>query len=168
VKTDGSNLTRLTNLTGFAAEPVWSADGRRIAFETSGDGDKVYAMAADGSDLKLLNSGPGGSGPGRPLWSPDSTQVVFFSTPGSPGAFDSEVWVIEADGSQPRRLYHGPCCIGTWAAPIWSPDGRYIAFAVGQLTPDPERTGIFVMRADGTELRKLAAEVAEVTWQPRP
>jgi Tol biopolymer transport system component len=167
VKTDGSDLTRLTNLTGFAANPVWSSDGRRIAFETSGDGDKVYAMAANGSELTLLSSGPGGSGPGRPLWSPDGTQVVFFNTPGTPGAFNAEVWVIKADGSERRRLYRGVCCVGTWAAPIWSPDGMYIAFGVGLLMPDPEQTGIFVMRADGTELRKLATDVAEVTWQAR-
>jgi len=170
VKTDGSDLTRLTNLTGYAAHPVWSPDGRRIAFDVSGEGegDKVYAMAADGSELTLLSSGPIGSGPGRPLWSPDGTQVVFFSTPGSPGAFSAEVWVIKADGSEPRRLYQGSCCIGTWAAPIWSPDGRYIAFGVGSLYPDQFPSGIFIIRTDGTQLRKLTTDVEEVAWQRKP
>ncbi|MEK6275465.1 MAG: hypothetical protein AABM30_09025 [Actinomycetota bacterium] len=168
VKTDGSALTRLTNLPGYAATPVWSPDASGIAFETSGDGDKVYAMAADGSELSLLNSGPGGSGPGRPVWSPDATQILFFNTPGSAGAYNAEVWVVKADGSERRRVYGGPCCIGTWAAPIWSPNGMYIAFGVGQSMPDPERTGIFVMRADGSELRRLTEDVAEVAWQPKP
>jgi Tol biopolymer transport system component len=168
VRTDGSDLTRLTNLAGYAAQPVWSPNGSRIAFETSGVGDKVYAMAVDGSELTLLSSGPSGSGPGRPLWSPDGTQIVFFSTPGSPGAFTAEVRVIKADGSEPRRLYQGSCCIGTWAAPIWSPDGRYIAFGVGSLYPDQFRSGIFIMRADGTQLRMLTTNVEEVAWQRKP
>jgi Tol biopolymer transport system component len=168
VRTDGTDLTRLTNLPGYATHPVWSPDGSRIAFETAGVGDKVYAMAADGSELTLLSSEPSGSGPGRPFWSLDGTQIVLFSTPGSPGAYTAEVWVIRADGSEPRRLFKGPCCVGTWAAPIWSPDGRYIAFGVGSLYPDQFPSGIFIMKADGTQLRKLTADVAEVTWQRKP
>jgi Tol biopolymer transport system component len=168
VKTDGSDLTRLTNLTGFAANPSWSPNGSRIAFESTGQGDKVYAMAANGSDLTLLSSEPSGSGPSRPLWSPDGTQVVFFNTRGSPGAFSAEVWVIKPDGSEPRRLYQGLCCIGTWAAPVWSPDGRYIAFGVGSLQPDQFPSGIFIMRADGTKLRKLTADVTDAAWQRKP
>ena len=168
VRTDGSDLRMLTNLPGYSARPVWSPDGSRIAFETSGVGDKVYAMAADGSKLTLLSSGPSPSGPGRPLWSPDGTQIVFFSTPGTPGAFTAEVWVIKADGSEPRRLYQGSCCISTWAAPIWSPDGRYIAFGVGPLYPDQFPSGIFIMRADGTQLRMLTTDVEEVAWQRKP
>jgi Tol biopolymer transport system component len=168
VKTNGSHPTRLTNLAGYAAHPAWSPDGSRIAFDVSGDGEKVYAMAADGSELTLLSSGSGGEGPGLPLWSPLGTQIVFFRTPGSPGAFTAEVGLIKADGTERQRLYHGPCCIGTWAAPIWSPDGRYIAFGVGSLYPNQFSSGIFIMRSDGTELRKLAADVEEVAWQRKP
>jgi Tol biopolymer transport system component len=168
IRTDGSDVTRLTNLAGYAAHPVWSPDGSRIAFETSGVGDKVYAMAADGSELTLLNSGPGGTGPSYPVWSPDGTQIVFFSTPGSPGAFTAEVRVVKADGSEPRRLYQGSCCVGTWAAPIWSPDGRYIVFGVGPLYPDQFASGIFIMRADGTQLRRLTTDIEEVAWQRKP
>ena len=36
--------------------------------------------------------------------------------------------MIGADGSEPTRLFHGGCCIGDWDGPVWSPDGRQIAF----------------------------------------
>jgi Tol biopolymer transport system component len=170
VKTDGSGLARLTNLPGLAHDPAWSPDGSRIAFEVSGAavGDKIYSMAADGSELTVLSTGPSGSGPGRPSWSPDGTRVLFFKTPGNPGEYTPEVWVVKADGGEPRRLYQGPCCVGTWAAPIWSPDGRYVAFGVGSLYPDQFPKGIFVMTADGAPLHRLTTDVAEVAWQRKP
>ena len=115
---------------------------------------------ADGSGRLRLHEG------GRlttPSWSPDGQRIAF--TDDRQGG--TAIYLIKADGSERRRLYRGVCCVGTWAAPIWSPDGMYIAFGVGLLMPDPEQTGIFVMRADGTELRKLATDVAEVTWQAR-
>jgi Tol biopolymer transport system component len=170
VRTNGSNLTRLTNLPGYPAHPVWSPDGSRIAFETSGVGedDKVYAMRADGSELTLLRSGPSGTGPSFPLWSPDGTEIVVLTTPGTPGDFFADVWVIKADGSEARRPYQGNCRISSWAAPIWSPDGRYIAFGVGCSDPDQLPRGIFIMRADGTELVNLTTYPEALAWQRKP
>jgi Tol biopolymer transport system component len=166
VKVDGTDLARLTNLPGYSGDPVWSPDGSRIAFDAWGEGqdDRIYTMTADGSDLTLLTSGARGSGPGRPSWSPNGAQIVFFNTPGSPGAFSAEVWLTKADGSERRRLYQSDCCIGTWARPIWSPDGRYIAFGVG-LSTGGEENGIFVMKTDGTQRRQLTGAVEEIAWQ---
>ena len=170
VRSDGSDLRQLTHLPGYASNPDWSDDGSRIAFDVSGGGeaesDRIYAIASDGSTLTLLSAGPKGSGPGRPAWSLDGTQVVFFNTPGTPAAFSSEVVAVRADGTQRRRLYQGLCCVSTWARPIWSPDGKYIAFGVGRI--DGEDSGIFVMREDGSGLRTLASESAEVSWQRKP
>lgn len=68
-----------------------------------------------------------------PRWSPDGRQVVFASdrahhtgTPRDTGAPDLDIWLIAADGSNPRRLT-------TEAAedvdPTWTPDGRGIVFS---------------------------------------
>jgi TolB protein len=81
-----------------------------------------------------------------------------------------------SDGMGLTRLTHSP---GNDAHPAWSPDGKWIAFSSGrgrfkdemarggggQPTPD-----VFVMRADGTDVRRLtddAVEEGTVTFAPK-
>jgi Tol biopolymer transport system component len=172
VKPDGTGLMRLTDRHDQTGNPASSPDGRMIAFDAWDESEsRLYVMRADGSGLTLLKSGPGASGPGVPAWSPDGARIVFLSTPGTPGAYEAEIWTINPDGTQPMRLYRSDCCISTWGRPIWSPDGRFIAFAVGLSTPDGALAppGMYVMNADGTGLHKIATEhgvLMEPAWQP--
>jgi dipeptidyl aminopeptidase/acylaminoacyl peptidase len=72
--------------------------------------------------------------------------------------FNSEIFVMNADGSAPTRLTNNAA---SDAAPAWSPDGRRIAFE-----SDSE---IFVMNADGsapTRLTNNAASDAAPAWSP--
>jgi Tol biopolymer transport system component len=153
---DGSHMTKITN-SAFAAGPQWSPDGREIAFD--GD-DQIYIVDADGSDQKLLFDGMVGSGPGVPSWSPDGTKLAFFNTPGESGNFTAEVWTMARDGSVKQRLFRSACCVMNWAAPVWSPDGKKIAFAA------TSADGTFVVASDGSGLRRLStASASGLTWQ---
>lgn len=168
VKPDGTSLTRLTDRHDWTANPASSPDGRMIAFDAADEAEsRLYVMRADGSGLTLLKSGPG-SGPGVPAWSPDGARILFLTTPGAPGGYEAEIWTINPDGTQPMRLYRSDCCISNWGRPIWSPDGRYIAFAVGLAMPDanPRPSGIYVMNADGTGQRRITTAQMEPAWQP--
>lgn len=156
VRPDGSHLTKITD-SAFAANPRWSPNGRKIAFDGSG---KIFIVDADGSDQKLVVDGTTGSLAGVPSWSPDGTKLAFFNTPGEPGISTAEVWTMSSDGSARQRLYHSPCCVEGWAAPIWSPDGKKIAFAA------TSADGTFVIGSDGTGLRRLSTASAKgITWQ---
>jgi Tol biopolymer transport system component len=166
VRPDGSQLTRITN-SATAADPQWSPDGRKIAY----DGDnKIFIIDADGSHQELLFARKAGSGPvpgkaggglGVPSWSPDGTRLAFFNTPRSQGGYRAEVWTINADGSAKRRLYRSVCCLWNWAAPVWSPDGKQIAFAASAAH------GLLLIASDGRRLRRLsrAPATAQLTWQ---
>ncbi len=77
---------------------------------------------------------------------------------------NSEIYVMNADGSDPRRLTNQR---GEDYWPTWSPDGTQIAFA-------SERDGnfeIYVMNADGSNQRRLThnnANDLEPAWSPAP
>ncbi len=128
--------------------------------------DRVVVMNADGSDQRVLVDQGGPQGPGAPAWSPDGTRIAYVTTPGSIGQnrghFSFEVWVIGADGSERTRLFHGDCCIGDWDGPVWSPDGRRIAFF------DDVDVGYgtwLVVNADGTGAPTEIDELEVKSWR---
>jgi len=76
----------------------------------------------------------------RPFWSPDGSQIVFFSN--RTGSY--KIWVMNADGSSQRPLTQGT---SDDRRPSWSPDGKWIVF-------DSDRSSereIWVVSADGGE-----------------
>jgi dipeptidyl aminopeptidase/acylaminoacyl peptidase len=76
VGVDGSRLRQLTDGTWNDSAPVWSPDGRRIAFLSNRSGStQVHAMWVDTREtlqLTRFDRAPGGV-----QWSPDSSQIAF-------------------------------------------------------------------------------------------
>ncbi len=76
------------------------------------------------------------------------------------GNFD--IWVMNADGSQPTQLTTAPA---RDIEPDWSPDGKRIVFASGR--DDPENLQLYVMNADGSDQRRLLPTVTPWdNWSP--
>jgi len=156
VRPNGSGLTRIAD----GGHPAWSPDGRRIAFDSDSG---VEVANPDGSNLRLLFAGAPAAGPGVPSWSPDGRKLVVFTTPSEPAGFTAEVWTMRADGSGKKRLYQSGCCVREWGTPVWSPDGRLIVFSANSAG------GTFVIRANGTGLRRITRSVSDaLSWQRRP
>ena len=164
---DGSHVRRLTNAgidpaLSAVEYPAWSPDGARIAFvgyptDASGFAGEIYAIEADGSNLRRLTRTP--SFEDHPTWSPDGRSIAFSNDhPNDNPEFGPEIYVMEADGSNYRSLASSPVP-GT--RPAWSPDGTQIAF---------EYDGrIAIMNADGgANVRKMPTLVlqSEVAWSP--
>lgn len=158
VNADGTAPHTLTNRPlAFDANPAWSPDGTRIAFESTADGKRaVWIMQSDGQRLRRVTEGPGSDA--APAWSPDNSHIAFMSDRDG----NSEIYVIGADGSGMRRLTQSP---GIDGFPAWSPDGARIAFVSdrdGQL-------GLWGANADGTGPARLVpgtVATARPAWSP--
>jgi dipeptidyl aminopeptidase/acylaminoacyl peptidase len=101
---NGANPIRLTNNSAVDAQPSWSADGTRIAFSSQRDGlPLIYVMNADGSNpLNVTQSTTLDSS--DPEWSPDGTTIAFTSYERVGRTNADEIFLINADGSNIRRV----------------------------------------------------------------
>ena len=100
-------------------------------------------------------------------FSPDGSQVAFVWAKDAEAHERNHIYVSQIGAGSPRRL-----TTSDWweLAPVWSPDGRYIAFM--RFTQDGKEAGIFIASAlGGSERRVYPIEDAristkEIDWSP--
>jgi Tol biopolymer transport system component len=167
IRTDGSGLTLLTGEEGvFDFHPGYSPDGSTVAFssdEREGVITAVHLMNADGSNVRLLS--PPELLACCPDWSPDGSRIAFHSNGGDPFVpQNAEIWVINADGTGLTQL------TDTAARhdfdPSWAPEGNAIAF--DRANPDFTSRSVFVMRPDGSGLKRIQRDAHLARWGALP
>ncbi|AZQ12735.1 amidohydrolase family protein [Shewanella khirikhana] len=126
----GGEAEVLASGIAWQMQPVYSPDGKYIAFTSDQDGgDNLWVMDADGKNaravtketFRLINS---------PAWSPDSQYLVgrkHFTASRSLGA--GEVWLYHITGGEGVKLTERPNDQKDLGEPAYSPDGRYIYFS---------------------------------------
>jgi Tol biopolymer transport system component len=185
VNADGRGLRRLSTFYGdeCCGGPLWSPDGRRIAFNVGLDArwlqklycrgrcpsGGIYAVNPDGSHRRRLVPAPR---PGKSVvlqvlasWSPDGRHILYSRSPSaSSEPQTATLWMMNANGTGQRRLYRAVHLnIG---AAVWSPDGQRIVFSA--FSANTLRSGLFTMGADGNHLRRLMPVGNQLAWQPIP
>jgi TolB protein len=151
------------------SSPRWSPDGSRIAFaafEVETGSVSIYTMNPDGSHQRPLLGSSARSGHAiwdtLPAWSPDGTRLAFQSNRDNDSFQNFDIYTINADGSDLRRLTRSRGYDGMAA---WSPDGQQIAFASNR----SGNSELYVMDADGSNLRRLTDQDGydgQPAWRP--
>ncbi len=133
-------------VTGYSryddTDPVFSPDGRKIAFCSDRNGNKdIYLVNADGTgnylnEVRLTNHPESDC---SPTWSPDGTRIAFSSMrDGDPEIFTLDV----ATPGAPRQITFNEIVD---VSPAWSPNGEYIAYRSGgdiyMMRPSPRFRG---------------------------
>jgi Tol biopolymer transport system component len=163
---DGSRQVQLTH-GPFDAQPAWSPDGRRIAFwRDLGDGEDLYTMRANGTDIRQVTDLP--EGEAFPRYSPDGTTFAYTRRLG-PDFSGFSVHLIRIDGTRDRQLT--PTSMEA-ANADWSPDGTRLAFNNNNDQNAESCTAasdIFVMRPTGGPIANVTSHFgcnSFPSWSP--
>jgi len=162
------NIRQLT-FTGDNAEAYFSADGKRLIFQSTREPykcDQIFTMKVDGSGLRMVSTGKGRTTCG--YFTPDGARIIYASAhrgspdcPPVPDKSNGYVWPLyktfdifsaKPDGSDLKQL---TTAVGYDAEDTISPDGRKIVFTS---TRDGD-IELYDMNLDGGQQRRLTNEL---------
>lgn len=191
VPIDGGEVKQITDGEGNDNNPVWSPDGRRVAFSRTRCGVADFNL----SDIRVLDTAFGTErriteNIGRaasPTWSPDGETIACYGTDQQESGLGdphNRVWIIPLNGGAPRRLtveYDRSVFLLLFPqitpGPVWSSDGDSVTFTVC----DAGRTSVVRARVAngtvtpvvsgarqimGTSARAVAGRIAFIATQP--
>lgn len=178
VAPDGSDLRQIADV--YVEYPDWSPDGSTIAFDDgtvidhidwSRDSGHIFTIRADGTGLSQITTGDGAEF--APDWSPDGTHIAVSAI--GQGESPPGIFILDPLTRTMRPVTANPYPGYQDKEPDYSPDGTRIAFVrdrrlVEAGASSGNRSAIFVVNVDGSDLRRLTrwkdGLVGTPSWSP--
>ena len=170
VQLDGSEYKVLDETQSAYALPAPSPDDETVAYDRvgqpwlykTGTGPEPFDLTLFGltsdSDVSVVS----------PAWSPDGRRLAWII--GGCGQFEcqSDIGVFDLE-AQTVQFVHPYSPVGRGGqppAPVWSPDGRWLAFSA--LAMDADDAGLWVVRIDGQSEEKYRLGAVLSRADPHP
>jgi Tol biopolymer transport system component len=143
---------RLTERVNFRSQS-WSSDGAYILALRSPGGQPgdVYIMNGDGTDGHAITTQGGIT---SATWIRNTHHILLYY-----GITGVRWGLMDVTGKRLRL----PAAVERAVSLRWSPDGQQIAFIAEE---DGPNRGLYVVNADGTDLRRIADGTGWPAWQP--
>lgn len=156
---EGSKTTALTANGRQNVQPVWSPDGRFIAYHEMAGGGIWLVPSGGGAARQVTTFGS------HPSWSSDSHRLVFQSdalvefNPGGSFGATSTIWTVSVEGrAEPVPVTKPNAPTGAHGMPVWWPSGQRIIFAVSADWSNSTPPSLWTVNADGSALMRLIAD----------
>jgi hypothetical protein len=166
MKPDGSDVKRLTNTPGYDGGAFFDADCTHLVWRASRpkagkELEEYQALLAQGlvrptqleiytgemtdqglSDVRQITYL--GAASFGPYWEPSQRRVIFSSNYGSSTGREFDLWAVDVQGTRLERVTTAP---GFDGFPMFSPDGKWLAFSSNRTTPEGKHdTDVFLAR----------------------
>ncbi|HEY3418416.1 MAG TPA: hypothetical protein VGM23_16190 [Armatimonadota bacterium] len=151
INLDGTGLRRVSYVHGAVADLRVSPKGTSLLYTYNGS---IYVRAVDSPRERVVLASPPDTFYDQLSFSPDGARILYVKNPGRLRG-QPQIGLVNVDGTHPRLLAAGN-------APTWSPDGRSIAF----LRLGGKTVPLYLIRADGTGLRRLSADGEAAAFSP--
>src|SRR5262249_34699149 len=142
IATEHGDASRVTRSYSRETQPVWSPDGKWIAYVSDEGGrDSIWVAGADGASAKKLTDSDN-----EKLtlgWLPDSKGIYFTSS-------DHGLFMVDASGGSARRIATNDT--GNIQSADVSPDGKWFAYAKAD---HDFREHVYIISASGGEEHRL-------------
>jgi Tol biopolymer transport system component len=142
----------LTSQSGYLGKPMWSPDGKKIAYLASNndsDAYDLYLINESGNDSRKINGNVQISPYGTTIsWAPDSKSlatICFID-------LNTDICIFPIDGTAPVRLTSSS---SDEEHPSWSPDGRSISYVSNQIINSALYVDFFTINVDDLRIIKL-------------
>lgn len=161
IDADGANLQQLTKNPSRDGHGRFSPDGTKIIFNSQRDDEgimkyknyELYEMELTSGQTKRLTNYPDWDT--YPSYSPDGNKILWrriLTDTTNPRGYNSEIFSSNLDGTNVQNLSQNEAFDGY---PEWSPDGKHIVFVSTRGGEDIFQERLFIMDADGTNVRQL-------------
>lgn len=160
VQTGAVRLLRFTGVYAYQTSPVFSPDGRWVAFmavttrQPGSPSGAVYAVSVDGSEERSLDAA--GIGTEVAGWTADGTSVVVVRPTGSL----RQIARLPLDGRSVNVVYRGPLVVSELHVEA---QGGLAVFVAESLDTPPE---VYVYRLDESEPSRVTSVNSEVSLPP--